>query len=858
MKPTVFSMIAISVAIATSCANIHNPNTNTAVKPATIEFKRDHADWPKLNSAIQMDSQIEAQITELLASMSLEEKIGQMVQPEISSASPEDVMDYHLGSVLNGGGSWPFGLKTATTQDWVELADEYWEASMDTRDGKVAIPLMWGTDAVHGHSNVFGATLFPHNIGLGAANDPELVHRIGEATAKQVSATGLDWTFAPTLAVVRDDRWGRTYEGYSEDPEIVFNYASQMVSGLQGDLAEGHVVATAKHFIGDGGTELGDDQGNNLATELELINVHAQGYFASISAGVQTVMVSFSSWHGEKLHGHDYLLNDVLKGKMNFDGFVVSDWNGIGQVDGCSNDHCPQAINAGIDMIMVPNDWRTFITNTIDDVNNGAITLARIDDAVRRILRVKYRAQLFTKPKPSLREFAANDDNLSTDSMRALAREAVRESLVLLKNEHNTLPLNSSQKILVVGDSANSMENQTGGWTLSWQGTGNANYEFPTGETIFSGIESALTTGSATLDEDGSEANDSYDVIIAIIGETPYAEGNGDLNEFATLDFSKQRHSQSKLLADLATQAPNTPVVTVYVGGRPLWMNKELNQSDAFVAAWLPGTEGAGVADVLFGDHEFTGRLSYSWPAQDCQTPLNVGDDQTPLFAYGFGLKSTDNGSLGQLSEIASNKGCAAPDTTDSGTTNIPLNLFSDGNNQGDFDLKIGGTGNWNGLNVDVTTEPATTELPGDIRATSVDGSVQFSAMQINWQGNGQIYSQTMHGNDLSAYANSETTIQFRLKVNTPPESGSVNLSTHCIYPCLGEVNIAPMLSALEPNIWHDINIPLQCMIDSGLDITNVNTPFLIWSNDTALDISIEEVSWQPFSAKTPISCSSF
>lgn len=826
-------------------------------------YRNDYTDWPQIQSPVPINPGVEHRISRIMSNMSLEEKIGQMVQPEINSATPQDVIDYHLGSVLNGGGSWPGGQKTASTGDWLVLADQYWEASMDTSDGNRAIPLIWGTDAVHGHSNVYGATLFPHNIGLGAANDPFLLYRIGAATAKQVTVTGLDWTFAPTLAIVRDDRWGRTYEGYSEDPEIVYEYGHAMVRGLQGYFGEENVVATAKHYIGDGGTVLGDDQGDNLSTELELINIHGQGYYSSLGAGVQTVMASFNSWNGEKMHGHEYLLNDVLKMKMGFNGFVVSDWNGIGQVDGCTNDHCAQSINAGIDMFMVPNDWKAFIVNTIEDVNSGAVSTERIDDAVRRILRVKFRAGLFHKPKPSFRKNAGDDNKIATPKMRGLAREAVQKSLVMLKNESNLLPLSTSQNILVVGNSADNMVNQTGGWTLTWQGTGNSNADFPNGQTIFQGFADAFSggSGSVTLNTDGSAANDSYDVIVAVIGETPYAEGNGDIGKFSTMEFSTHAPADYQLLADLVGNAPNTPVVTVYVGGRPLWMNKELNLSNAFVAAWLPGSEGAGVSDVLLGRVPFTGKLSYSWPLEDCQVPVNMGDDQVPLFAFGYGLTAQDDGALDWLPEDTSAIGCDAPDIIGAGTTNIPLEIFMNGDNQGDYKLRIGGPSNWGGVDVDVASEPATTELPGDISATSVDGAVQYSAMRIDWQGNGQVYSQTTDPNtgvDLAPYANSETSIMFRLKVNGAPVNDPVNLSTHCIYPCRGEINLQPMLTSFTIGQWYDLAIPLQCMINTGLDITNVNTPFLIWADDAALDITVEEISWQPFTAGEFPDCSAF
>ena len=466
-------------------------------------------DWPRIRSEIRRDPFTEAIIAGMVSRMTLPEKVGQMTQAEIQSITPAEVRQYHIGSVLNGGGSWPNNDKHATPSAWLAFADAYWDAAL-AADGEVKIPIMWGIDAVHGNSNVFGATLFPHNIGLGAAHDPCLVRRIARASAEQVRVTGQDWAFAPTLAVVRDDRWGRTYEGFSEDPAITRAYAAAYVAGLQ-NAGEGEdedrsvrrlrgVLATAKHFIGDGGTAEGRDQGVNPSSEAVLREIHGQGYFGALGAGAQTVMISFSSWtneelniHEGKVHGSRYLITDVLKGKMGFDGLVVSDWNGIGQVTGCSNFRCAQALNAGIDVFMVPAEWRQFIDNTIQLVQSGAVPMSRIDDAVTRILRVKLRAGLFGARRPSERRLAGDAGTLVH---RELAREAAQRSTVLLKNNGGVLPLARNQKILVVGKGADKFSIQTGGWSLSWQGTGNSNADFPNGETCWpaSGARSATRT----------------------------------------------------------------------------------------------------------------------------------------------------------------------------------------------------------------------------------------------------------------------------------------------------------------------------------------------------------------------------
>ncbi|MFP6834087.1 MAG: glycoside hydrolase family 3 N-terminal domain-containing protein, partial [Porticoccaceae bacterium] len=451
--------------------------------------------WPSLISEVAQD--VESTVATILSSMTTAEKVGQMVQAEIAYVTPNQAREWNLGSVLNGGGSWPNG-QYSTVADWVALADSFYEASTDTSDGGAGIPLIWGTDAVHGHNNVIGATIFPHNIGLGATNNPQLMREIGEITALEVAATGIDWVFAPTLAVVRNDTWGRTYEGYSEDPEIVRAYAGEIVKGLQGEgddlFGPANVIATAKHFVGDGGTENGIDQGNTVVSEDVLRNVHSQGYFSALEAGAQTVMASYNSWNGSKLHGNQYLLTDVLKQQMGFDGFVIGDWNGHGQVPGCSDDQCAEAIMAGVDMIMVPIAWQPLIQNTIAQIENGTIPMSRINDAVSRILRVKMRAGYEDKAKPSERLHANNSSLIGAPAHRAVARQAVRESLVLLKNSDNILPLDRNLDVLVAGNAANDIGKQSGGWSVSWQGLTNSNNSFPGGTSIYQGIQSVVNS----------------------------------------------------------------------------------------------------------------------------------------------------------------------------------------------------------------------------------------------------------------------------------------------------------------------------------------------------------------------------
>lgn len=591
-------------------------------------------------------------IDSLLKKMTLAQKIGQMVQTERMAISPEQVKAWHIGSVLSGGGSCP---GDNTLRDWVDMNDAYWAASMEADDEHLAIPIIYGVDAVHGNNNISGATIFPHNIGLGAANDPDLLQRIAEVTAREVLAAGVDWTFAPTLAVAQDAHWGRTYESYSEDPTIVGRYSGPFVKGLQGDLGRDGIVACAKHWVGDGGTRYGIEQGDTRVSEAELRRLHMPGYLPAIEAGVQTVMVSFNSWNGEKCHGHSYLVNYVLKQQLGFAGFVISDWDGIDYLADNYFDAVALAVNAGIDMFMVSENWLPFIEHLSTHVSHGTVSMARIDDAVRRILAVKFASGLFDKPRPAERYWSRHD-SFGSAAHREVAREAVRKSLVLLKNEKKLLPLNKDLRVLVSGKNADNVGHQCGGFTVAWQGTSGNDFVVG-GSSIWQGIKAAAP--GATLSPDGAAADPAqHDVAIVVIGEKPYAEGMGDIRDGD--DVVVQTGSQingklkvlepygdSLVLADLhpedlqtinAIIAKGIPVVVVLISGRPLVTNQELAASNAFVAAWLPGSEGAGVADVLFGDYAFSGKLSFSWP-HSVSKGCNVGDPAYDrLFPVGYGL----------------------------------------------------------------------------------------------------------------------------------------------------------------------------------------------------------------------------
>ena len=766
------------------------------------------------------------QVEALLASMTLEQKVAQMIQGEIKHVTPDDIRTYGLGSVLNGGGSFPNEEKFSSLQDWVALADAYREASLDTSEGTAGIPLLWGTDAVHGHNNVIGATIFPHNIGLGAANDPELIAEIGRITSREVAATGIDWIFAPTVAVVLDDRWGRTYEGYSDRPEIVGEYAGVIVKALQ---SEG-LLATAKHFIGDGGTYRGIDQGDTNVSLETLLEIHGQGYYSALDAGVTSVMASFNSWNGNKVHGDKTLLDNVLRGKLGFTGFVISDWNGVGQIPGCTNDSCAQSINAGMDMIMAPEDWKALLFNTIEQVKRGDIAEERIDEAVRRILTAKFTAGLFDAPMPSVRAEPLLA-LVGSDKHREVARRAARKSLVMLKNNDSTLPISPTANVLVAGTGADSIEMQTGGWTITWQGTGNGNETFPGATSIFAGIEQAMTdtAGSAVLSVDGS-FSERPDVAIVVFGETPYAEGQGDVE---TLAWQQEDQRDLGLLRKLKSQG--IPVVAVLLSGRPMWMNAELNAADAFVAAWLPGSEGGAVADVLVAGaddkprYDFAGRLSFDWPNAD----LNATDPALPvadnLFAYGYGLSYAEPGEVGQLNEVP----VGAPNKLDrlvfGGTARDPWRTF------------VGDSVDWE---IEVFGSTAST-AGGNLQLKTFDRRIQEDSIELTWRGRGasgsQVYWRSRESLDVRALASQKGYLVIDAQVVEPPSS-LVSLRMDCTYPCNGEVDLTKLLQDGSLLQWQVVAIPLSCFADRGADLSKLSSPAVLFT-EGSMTVRVSEVS---------------
>lgn len=820
-KTFTLSTLFAAVALAGCSQDTH---TNSVAK-------QEKEIWPTITTGIKDDAQMEQQIAELLANMTLEQKIAQMIQPEIRDITVEDMRKYGFGSYLNGGGAFPNNDKHASAADWIELAEKMYQASVDDSLDGINIPTMWGTDAVHGHNNVIGATLFPHNIGLGATNNPALIEKIAAATAQEVMVTGIDWVFAPTVAVVRDDRWGRTYEGYSEDPEIVRDYSAAIVKGLQGAvegdfLSDKRVISTVKHFLGDGGTQGGDDQGDNIASEQELFDIHAQGYVGGLGAGAQTVMASFNSWHGEKIHGSKYLLTDVLKGKMGFDGFVVGDWNGHGQIEGCTNANCAQAANAGLDVYMVPTDaWKPLYENLIKQVNNGAIAQSRIDDAVTRILRVKMRAGLFDKPSPAKRPLSGKTEVIGSAEHRAIAKQAVRESLVLLKNKQQLLPLSPKANVLVAGLGADNIGMQSGGWSITWQGTGNENSDFPGGTSILDGIEHIVKQADGQVQYDlNGEFNTRPDVAIVVFGEQPYAEGNGDLDN---LEYQRSNKTDLALLRKF--KKAGIPVVSLFISGRPMWVNAELNASDAFVATWLPGSEGDAISDVLFThadgsvNHDFKGKLSFSWPNNPVDNHNRGDKDYTPLLPYGFGLTYADKNTLkDDLTEQSQVTQQLEDLVLFDRAVKAPWGLVLQSGEQQE-------------------TMASSRASVGAVSVKTFDKDVQEDARAIVFTGAELAAVRLMapFPSDLRSFVEKQGQLQMQIKVDKKG-AGPLWLGMQCGDDCQGKLDITEQLS--NDSQWQTLNIDLACFAEQGVNLAQVFSPWQL-STQTDWQLSIAKLS---------------
>ena len=840
---TKFGYILLSITFLMSCGNsetspVKTSDISTADK---IELSPDInlEKWPTLKQPA-LDPMIESRITQIMERMSLQQKIGQVIQADSDFVTPEEVKKYRLGSVLSGGNSAPGPLRYADTQTWLDMADKYYKASIDTDGVEIAIPIIWGIDAVHGHTNLIGATIFPHNIGLGATRNPDLIENIMKITATELLVSGHDWTFAPTLAVPQDDRWGRTYEGFSETPEIIVSYSDRIVNGLQGKfstndfMANDRILSAAKHFLADGGTFEGKDQGDARITEEELRDIHGAGYIPSLKAQVQTVMVSFSSWNGKKMTGHKPLITDVLKGRLGFQGFVISDWNAHGQVEGCTNSDCPQAFNAGIDMFMAPDSWKDMYESLLAHVKSGRISQDRLDDAVRRILRVKLAYGVFDKGLPSTRPFSGRTSLLGSEAHKKIARQAVRESLVLLKNNNATLPLKAEQTILVVGDGADNIAKASGGWTLSWQGGEHTNDEFPNGQTILDGIKAAVTSkgGTVIFDPEGT-SNVQADSVIAIYGENAYAEFQGDRTN---VDFEPNGFDTSRLKS---FKDRDIPVISVFLSGRPLWTNPEINNSDAFIAAWLPGSEGAGIADMLFRtspEYDFTGRLSFSWPKTALQAELNPNKpNYDPLFAYGYGLTYDSRETLSILPELSGlTEGSSDNSNTffSAGQVNKPWSLYAI-------------------VNKTQTRLNESHWSSSDLVISGADRLSQEDSLKIQWQqGDAEISLSSHEKIDFSRQSNGAMELTFFTKTFKGPSKLTLSMACYNGENCKGSVGFPIEVSSQN---WNKHRIPLKCFEELGVDMSNLQEGFRLHSPIKA-SIGLSYIRLEPNSG-SPAPC---
>jgi len=801
--------------------------------------------WPSPKWPFEKDAALEEKVAALLKKMTVEEKVGQVVQGDIASITPAEMKKYHLGSVLNGGSSAPGNDELAPPKKWLELADEFYAASIDTSDGGVGIPMIWGTDAMHGHSNIIGSVLFPHNVGLGAARNPKLLAEIARVTAEDVRTTGFEWTFAPTVTVPQDDRWGRAYEGYSEDPGVVASYAGVFVKGLQGEpgspdfLSGHHVISSTKHFLADGGTENGRDQGDAKVPETTLRDIHNAGYVPAIEAGVQTIMISFSSWNGVKNTGNKGLITDVLKKRMNFDGFTVGDWNAYSQIEGCTTDSCPQAINAGLDMYMAPDHWLALYENLVKQVKDKTVPMERLDDAVTRILRVKFRAGMFEAGPPSKRALAGEFKMLAAPEQRALARDAVRQTLVLLKNNGGLLPLAANKHVLVTGEGADNLSKQSGGWTITWQGTGLTNANFPGATSVWSAVKAATKAGggSAELSTDGAYKK-KPDYAIVVFGENPYAEFQGDL-KVQTLPGSMNQHLDiMKKLAD-----EKIPVVAILFSGRPLWQNRELNLAQAYVAAWLPGSEAGGITDVLFRkkdgavNYDFTGKLSYSWPRDATGTPLNVGQEPyDPLFAFGFGMTYAAPAELAALSEDSG----IPPELLSTGL------FFDKGQPVQPWSLRVS-----NGAETTRISSVPVESAGGRVKVTAVDDQVQEDGRRFVFAGDGKATIEIVSEGtvDMAHEARGDVMLLVRLRrdADVPKD---VTLGMNCGAGCSGSLPFSDTLSSVAAGKWQTIGVPLKCLRKAGVDASKVNEALVIESAGK-LDLSFSQVKLGSMADKT-------
>lgn len=840
MRRATFRRLAVTLGVVATtaivAASAARRTADQAVPLPAGEVKLDLGAWPTIGSATTAaeNRRVEDRVSAILAAMTLEEKVGQMLQPEILNITPDEVRQYHVGSVLNGGNGRPNKNLYATASEWLDLADRFYLASVDKTGGRAGVPIIWGLDSVHGNNSVFGGTIFPHNIGLGAANDPALMVEVGRVTAVESAAIGTDWTFAPALSIPRDDRWGRTYEGYAEDPAIAGTLGAAYTTGLQGDpkkqgdfFKAGSIIATAKHFVADGGTRNGRDQGDAEVSEKELRDIHFAPYVATLRAGAQTVMASYSKWNGVRMHGFGPLMTTMLKEHGGFDGFIVGDFNGHAMIPGCTNGNCPQAVNAGLDVFMIPVDWKELRRNLLIQAQDGTIPMARIDDAVRRILRVKMRAGLFDAPKPSSRPFAG-ERFIGTAAHREVARRAARQSMVLLKDNRALLPIPAKAKVLVTGTAADDVPMLVGGWSMNWQGTGLTNTDFPGSTSVFAGLARTLAEngGSAVLSADG-RFTEKPDYAVVVFGETPYAEYQGDRESV----LYKPADADRDLTLMKTLQAQGIPVVSIFVSGRPLWINPHLNASDAMIAAFLPGTEGGrAVADLLVAGpngaprHEFTGRLSFSWPKLASQTSLNAGmPGYDPLFPLGYGLTLATRTRVAIVPEDPG----LSDDLLAAAANSI---FFKDGRTLAPWRLYLGDRAEGR---LKTEGDRYVTSRTGAIRLESADRHRQEDSKIARWTGKdtARLFVLGYSAVDFAARLGKEEAIVVSMALLEKPSA-----RVEAAFGAVGRnaaVDVTTLLGEAPIGEWGEFSIPLRCFAKGQAQFGKIDMPFMLRTDGT-------------------------
>jgi len=846
------------------------------------------SDWPKITPDVRPDPSIEVKISSILEQMTLEEKIGQMIQPEMQQLTPEEAGRYKFGSALNGAGVWPNRDKFTSAKQWAEVVDEYWSAVDSSYEGRpFRIPFMWACDAVHGHNNLYGATIFPHNIGLGAARDPDLIESIGRITAKEIAASGMDWTFAPTVAVPTDRRWGRYFEGYGENPEIAYAYAGRMVRGLQNavglDQLDQQVMASIKHWVGDGGTLNGIDRGVASCSEIELLNHHAMGYISALRAGAMVVMTSFSSWdhplnydhcpdegvpYNYKMHGSRYLMNDILKEKMDFQGVIITDWDGHAEVSKCTLGDARYVFNAGVDILMVEarQDWMSVYHNTVEDVIRGKITHNRIDDAVRRILRMKFHAHLWDKPRPRERSLVVAKNIAEWKEHREVARDAVRKSLVLLKNDNEILPLARSSRVLLTGSGVDNIQKQTGGWSLSWQSTDVVLNDFPHASTIAMAVKSIVGNQNCLCDPllDKHANTSDFDVALVVIGEDAYAEMKGDIRPWRTLEYAALKPSYESDMAIIRRlRKDKIAVVTILLSGRPLYVNEEINLSDAFVVAWLPGTESQGITDILFRtsdekiSHDFHGRLPVDWPTKkysftattclssgkyvrSADDPMLSGKDSSSAFTYGYGLNysQSTNSTIHQDIRLDLDDSEPLPPPTEPESQS--WQVFGEGATN-NLILRVAGNGLWVGG--DVSRTRPTDVLLGNLYPINYTGENDGISVLFNGR-IASIYVQDCDQlpKDMRGYVEAGAELVFEIKMVSHPKK-NVLLACHDGYPSQGAIDITERLLNLPLGVWSSIDVPLLKLAEAGSEFQHINTPFMLYT-EGSIAFDLGRVRW--------------